>query len=124
MRKLAVLTFVSLDGVMQAPGGSEEDKSGGFSLGGWTFPYFDDDLGEAMGRQLSQPFDMLLGRRTYDLFAAYWPESQEPGAEALNKGTKYVVSHDDNLKLSWDNSVLISGDIPSKIKELKGQDGP
>src|SRR4051812_16616692 len=105
MRKLIVLTFVSLDGVMQAPGGPDEDTEGSFSLGGWTFPYFDETLGEVMGQQMGQPFDLLLGRKTYDIFAAYWPNSQEEGAEVLNKVTKYVVSHNQDMTLSWDKSV-------------------
>jgi dihydrofolate reductase len=73
MRRLVVLSFISLDGVMQAPGGPEEDTSGGFRLGGWTVPYFDDFLGKVMGAQMSEPFDLLLGRETYQLFASYWP---------------------------------------------------
>ncbi|MDB5178419.1 MAG: hypothetical protein JWN01_362 [Patescibacteria group bacterium] len=126
MRKLAVLTFISLDGVMQAPGGTEEDPSGNFPYGGWTFPYFDEVMGEVMGKQMSMPFDMLLGRKTYELFAGFWPKQDEktnPGAAPLNKAKKYVVS-DKPIKLGWENSTLVDGDVAAKIKELKQQDGP
>jgi dihydrofolate reductase len=125
MRKIVVLTFVSLDGVMQAPGGPEEDTSGGFQYGGWTVPYFDEFLGNIMGEQMGGPFDLLLGRKTYDIFAAYWPK-QDPaglGAAPLNKATKYVVSSS-SPKLDWEKSVLIEGDVTAKLKELKQQDGP
>ena len=123
MRKIVVLTFVSLDGVMQAPGGPEEDTSGGFTFGGWTAPYFDEMGGKIMGEQLTPPFDLLLGRKTYDIFAGFWPTSQDPGADALNRATKYVVSGS-APELSWDTSVLITGDVVTKLKELKAADGP
>jgi len=122
MRTIAVLTFVSLDGVMQAPGGREEDPQGGFTLGGWTVPYFDDDLGKVMGEQMAEPFDLLLGRTTYDLFASYWPDHNEEG-ESLNRATKYVVSHSDR-ELSWGPSQLITGDVIAGIRGLKNGDGP
>ncbi len=126
MRKLAVLTFVSLDGVMQAPGGPEEDTSGGFVYGGWTFPYFDEALGKVMGQQMTPPFDILLGRKTYELFAAYWPKQdpeKDPAAKALNGAKKYVVSRG-QPKVAWENSVLISGDVVLDVRELKAQSGP
>lgn len=126
MRKIILLTFVSLDGVMQAPGGSDEDTSGGFKYGGWTFPYFDEFLGEVMDQQMGHPFDLLLGRKTYDIFASYWPhqdESANPPAASLNKAKKYVVSHKD-LNLDWDHSVLIKDYIVEEIRKLKEQDGP
>jgi dihydrofolate reductase len=122
MRKIVVLTFVSLDGVMQAPGGPEEDPQGDFSLGGWTVPYFDEELGKAMGEQMAVPFDLLLGGTTYDLFASYWPDHNEEG-ESLNKATKYVVSHSDR-ELGWGPSQLISGDVVAGIRDLKKADGP
>lgn len=124
MRKLVVLTFVSLDGVMQAPGGPEEDTSGGFRYGGWTFPYFDEFAGNEMDKQMGVPFDLLLGRKTYDIFAAYWP-TQGPSSVSIpfNKATKYVVSNS-SPKLTWEKSVLIEGDVVAKLKELKQQDGP
>ena len=92
MRRLAVLTFVTLDGVMQAPGGPTEDTSGGFRYGGWTVPYWDDFLNNVMATQMAKPFDLLLGRKTYDIFAGYWPNSKEQGADKLNSTKKYVVS--------------------------------
>jgi dihydrofolate reductase len=125
MRKIVVLSFVSLDGVMQAPGGPEEDTSGGFRYGGWTVPYFDDFAGEIMDKQLGMPFDLLLGRKTYDIFAGYWPKQDPNGSVAapFNKAIKYVVSRN-QPKLAWENSVLIEGDVVPKLKELKGRDGP
>ena len=92
MRKIIVLSFISLDGVMQAPGGPEEDPTGGFSYGGWTVPYFDEFLGQVMTEQMSKPFDLLLGRKTFEIFASYWPYHEEEGA-GINKATKYVVSN-------------------------------
>lgn len=111
---------------MQGPGGPEEDPSGGFTLGGWTVPYFDDTVGEAMGKQMGQPFDLLLGRKTYELFAGYWPKqenTEESGAAPLNNAVKYVVSNG-TPDLSWGQAVLINGNAASIIKELKMGDGP
>jgi dihydrofolate reductase len=126
MRKIVVLSFVSLDGVMQAPGGPEEDTSGGFRYGGWTVPYADEFSGTIMGKQMGVPFDLLLGRKTYDIFAAYWPK-QAPTVQPttpFNTATKYVVSHH-QPKLDWEKSVLVDGDdVVAKLKELKQQDGP
>ena len=123
MRKIIVLSFITLDGVMQAPGGPEEDPIGGFTSGGWTVPYFDDFLGQTMTEQMSRPFDLLLGRKTYEIFAAYWPHQKDPGAAGLNNAKKYVASKTP-LKLDWSNSTLISGDLVQEIKKLKKQDGP
>jgi dihydrofolate reductase len=125
MRKIVVLSFISLDGVMQAPGGPEEDTSGGFKYGGWTVPYSDEFSGKLMGQQLSMPFDLLLGRKTYDIFAGYWPKHPEieEVATPFNKCTKYVVLHN-QIDLSWSNSKLIDGDVVAKIKELKQHEGP
>jgi dihydrofolate reductase len=129
MRKIVVLSFISLDGVMQAPGGPEEDTSGGFKYGGWTVPYWDDFSAKIMGEQMSMPFDLLLGRKTYDIWKAYWPLQDQKGEVAgpFAKATKYVVSHA-SPALSWEKSVLISGDteedVVAKIQELKQQDGP
>ncbi|MEX0616260.1 MAG: dihydrofolate reductase family protein [Candidatus Woykebacteria bacterium] len=122
MRKIVVLTFLTLDSVMQAPGGPEEDTSGGFKYGGWTVSYSDDFLGEVMTEQMSKPFELLLGRKTFEIFADYWPDHEDdwPG---VNKTTKYVVSHND-IKLPWENSVLIKDDVVSEIKKLKEEDGP
>ncbi len=122
MRKVIVLSFITLDGVMQAPGAPDEDLSGGFSYGGWTVPYFDEALGEVMDQQLKPPFELLLGRKTYDLFASYWPNHREEGIE-FNKPTKYVVSHQDR-NLSWENSVLLNGNAVESIQKLKNTEGP
>jgi dihydrofolate reductase len=122
-----VLTFVSIDGVMQGPGGPTEDPSGGFTLGGWTVDYFDDFIGDAMTEQMGRPFDLLLGMRTYEIFASYWPHVKDGddlvGAEAINSATKYVVSHTQQT-LEWENSMLITGDVVAQIKRLKVGDGP
>jgi dihydrofolate reductase len=124
MRKLILLTFMSLDGVIQAPGGPDEDTSNGFEFGGWTHPYFDEFMGDVMGEQMAQPFDLLLGRKTYELFASFWPnQKDDPGAAPLNKATKYVVSGGP-VELTWEDSKLLDGDVVAKIKELKQGDGP
>jgi dihydrofolate reductase len=124
MRKLIVLIFISLDGIMQAPGGPIEDTSGNFKYGGWTVPYFDEFAGNEMAKQMTPPFDLLLGRKTYDIFAGYWPQQKgHPIATVFNKATKYVIS-DDSIPLDWENSVLITGDVAAKIKDLKATDGP
>lgn len=124
MRKLSVLTFVTLDGVMQAPGGPEEDPSGGFSHGGWVAGYWDDFLGGVMAEQMKSPFDLLLGRKTYELFAAYWPNAGEaPGAKELNAARKYVATTT-LRKLDWANSVLITGDVSHEVRKIKEHDGP
>lgn len=123
MRKLIVLTFVTLDGVMQAPGGPEEDRSGGFSYGGWSMPYFDDVVGRAMGEQMGHPFDLLLGRKTYDIFAGFWPKATDPTADAINRATKYVVTHRP-VETDWKKTVPIDGDVVGKLKKLKEEDGP
>jgi dihydrofolate reductase len=122
MRKIIVLSFITLDGVMQAPGGPTEDTSGDFTYGGWTVPYFDDFLGQVMSEQMGKPFDLLLGRKTFEIFASYWPEHESdwPG---INYATKYVVS-DTLAKHDWKNSVFINGNVVEKIKELKEQEGP
>lgn len=121
-RKIIVLEFISLDGVMQAPGGPKEDTSGGFKYGGWTFPYFDDEAGKEMAKQMALPFDLLLGRRTFDIFSNYWPEheSEWPG---VNDVAKYVVSK--KLKSSkWNNSKFINGKAEEEIAKLKKTKGP
>lgn len=123
MRKLVVLTFMTLDGVMQAPGGPEEDPSGGFKFGGWSFGYFDDEVGKAMGEQMGHPFDLLLGRRTYDIFASFWPAQTDEAGTAINRATKYVVSHRP-VDVDWKTTVRIDGDVVAKIRQLKSEDGP
>jgi dihydrofolate reductase len=122
MRKIIVLTFLSLDGVMQGPGGPTEDTSGNFTLGGWTVPYFDEYLGNVMGQQMDQPFDLLLGRKTFEIFASYWPDHQEDGRE-INRATKYVASNT-LTSHEWQKSVFLKGDVVEQIKKLKEQDGP
>ncbi|TMD08460.1 MAG: dihydrofolate reductase [Chloroflexi bacterium] len=125
MRKLIVLSFITLDGVMQAPGGPGEDESGGFKYGGWSVGYFDDFLGNVMTEQMGHPFDLLLGRKTYDIFAAYWPRvsDDDPGAQVINRAKKYVVSHRP-VNLDWKITVPINGDVAEKIRQLKKDDGP
>ena len=118
MRKIIVLSFITLDGVMQAPGGPDEDTSGGFKYGGWVAPYFDEEAGELMGKQM-QPADLLLGRKTFDIFASYWPQHADmwPG---INDVTKYCVST--NLdKSDWANSQFLKN--IEEIKKLKESDG-
>ncbi|MFL6412404.1 MAG: dihydrofolate reductase family protein [Nitrososphaeraceae archaeon] len=126
MRKLIVLSFIALDNVMQAPGGPEEDPTGGFEHEGWVAGYFDDFLLNVMIKQTSKPFDLLLGRKTYEIFAAHWPyvdADQDPFAAKLNNAKKYVASKT-LTKLDWNNSELINGDVPEGIKRIKEQDGP
>jgi dihydrofolate reductase len=123
MRELVVNTFLTLDGVMQAPGGPEEDRSGGFEHGGWSFGYWDEQMQQLMGESMSTPFDLVLGRRTYEIFAAHWPYSDEPAAEPLTKATKHVASKT-RTELEWENSTLIRGEIPEAVRALKEQDGP
>ncbi len=123
-RKLVIQAFVSLDGVMQAPGGPEEDRDGGFQHGGWSMTYWDDKMGQIMGERMAEPHDLLLGRKTYDIFAAYWPKHRDqPGASALNGSTKYVASREPK-KLDWENSRLLQGEIPAAVANLKRQPGP
>jgi dihydrofolate reductase len=124
MRKLLVTSFVTLDGVVQAPGGPEEDESGAFPFGGWAFPYWDDVLDQTMGEIMGVPFDLVLGRRTYDIFAAYWPTAaEEAGGKPLNDATKYVASRG-TPSLTWDRSVRIEGDVVESVARLKQEDGP
>jgi dihydrofolate reductase len=122
MRKIIVTEFVTLDGVVQAPGGPTEDTSGGFKHGGWTVPYFDDFSGNVMGEQMKQPFNLLLGRKTFEIFASYWPQHEDQW-QGINDAVKYVVSNTMD-KHEWKNSVFIKGDVVEEIKKLKSQDGP
>src|ERR1700733_11331989 len=126
MRRIIVAPFASLDGVMQAPGGPNEDPTGGFAFGGWTAPHFDDALGASMGEIFGRPFDLLLGRKTYDIFAAHWPyvtDPNDPIAGLFNRVTKYVASRT-NPKLAWQNSQWLGRDTVAALKKLKGEDGP
>src|SRR5579871_632763 len=122
MRKIIVATFVSLDGVMQAPGGPQEDPSGGFAFGGWTWALSDDVTGQAIGRVLTPPFDLLLGRKTYEIFAAYWPFQEGPIATAFAKAHKYVATR--TLKdATWPSSTVLR-DAAADVARLKQEDGP
>jgi dihydrofolate reductase len=136
MPKLVVNTFLTLDGVMQAPGGPEEDPTGGFTHGGWSVGYWDDAMGQAMAKFMGEPFALLLGRKTYEIFAAHWPHIDEraerggqessvdtEAAAALNDATKYVASRTLDT-LEWKNSVLLEGDVPQAVATLKEQAGP
>ena len=126
MRRIIVATFISVDGVMQAPGGPQEDPTGGFELGGWVAPYFDEALGASLGDIFGHPFDLLLGRKTYEIFAAHWPyasDPKDPIAPVFNRVTKYVASRT-RPKLTWQNSRLLDADLAASLKALKGEDGP
>lgn len=121
MRKLAVNTFMSLDGVMQSPGGPDEDPTGGFTLGGWGANYFDDQMMSLVAE--SDPYELLLGRGTYEIFAAHWPYDEGPIADQLNSTRKHVASTTLE-QVDWNNSTLITGDVAEYVATLKSQDGP
>lgn len=121
MRSLIVNAFVTLDGVMQAPGGPQEDPTGGFELGGWAAPYFDEAMLERMAT--SPPYELLLGRRTYEIFAAHWPYDEGPIADHLNGTRKYVASRTLD-RVDWSNAALIQGDVAEAVAALKREDGP
>src|SRR6476620_1274905 len=122
MRKLTGAVFLSLDGIMQAPGGTEEDPSGGFRFGGWTVPFWDEDMGP-FEKILGSEYDLLLAKRTYDIFSAYWPYNQDnPIGARFQRINKYVLTHSDE-PLSWDNSSKLSGDTAAAVRDLKKSDG-
>jgi dihydrofolate reductase len=123
MRKLIAINQLTLDGIMQGPGGPEEDPANGFNHGGWITGYGDDALFQALGKTIAGDFDMLLGRRTYEVFAAYWPDQNNEIANAFNKATKYVVTRTLN-QLDWKRSLKISGDVVDEVRRLKASDGP
>jgi dihydrofolate reductase len=124
MRKLLINTFLTLDGVMQGPGGPEEDPTGGFTHGGWSVKYWDETMVQRMGEFMGKPLDLLLGRKTYEIFAAHWPHvSNDPIADALNSATKYVASKS-LASVTWKNSNLIRGDLAEAVARLKREDGP
>ncbi|HVF52106.1 MAG TPA: dihydrofolate reductase family protein [Actinomycetota bacterium] len=123
MRKLSVNTFLTLDGVMQAPGGPDEDTSGGFTYGGWSVNYWDEKMGEIMDDYMGKPFDLVLGRKTYEIFAGYWPQATNDAAKPLNDATKNVASRTLGA-VDWQNSFLIEGDVVEGVAALKKQDGP
>ena len=122
MRKVIVLEFITLDGVIQAGGGPDEDTSGGFKYGGWQAPYSDDVIGTVMNKQMSMPFDLLLGRKTFEIWEPYWPKHADiwPGASTA---TKYVASNT-MTSSQWQPSVFLGGDIAEKVSQLKQQEGP
>ena len=122
MRKVIVLEHISLDGVIQAPGGPDEDTSGGFAYGGWISSYSDEIGGTALRKQMNSSFDLLLGRKTFDIWAGYWPQHADawPG---VNTATKYVASNT-MTSHEWQPSVFLNGDIPEKVTKIKGQPGP
>ena len=122
MRRLAVTTFLTLDGVMQAPGGPGEDPSGGFTHEGWSVNYWDDRMGQIMDDFMSKPFDLLLGRKTYEIFAAYWPHVTDGSGDSLNSAKKYVASRTLDT-VEWNNSTLIKGDVGEQVAALKEQSG-
>ena len=125
MRKIITTTFVTLDGVMQAPGGPEEDVSEGFRYGGWMAPVSDGSLGDDLNALLKPPFALLLGRATYDIFAGFWPKqgSNNPITKVFNGATKYVVSHEP-FEPDWVNTTVVSADVPAALRRLKAEDGP
>ena len=122
MRKLTGAVFLSLDGIMQAPGGPEEDQSGGFQFGGWTAPFWDEDMGP-FEKILGSEYDLLLAKRTYDIFSAYWPYNQDnPIGARFQRINKYVLTHSDE-PLSWENSHKLFGDTAAAVEELKRSEG-
>jgi dihydrofolate reductase len=122
MRKVIALEFMTLDGVIQAGGGPEEDTSGGFVYGGWQVPYSDEVLGAVMDKQMNLPFDLLLGRKTFEIWAGYWPQHAD-GWARVNPATKYVASNTISSH-EWQPSVFLSGDIAEKVRQLKQETGP
>src|SRR5262245_26937057 len=124
MRKIIAITQVTLDGVMQSPGGPEEDPRNGFTHGGWAMPFLDDALSQAIGETIAGEFDMLLGRRTYEIFAAYWPnQGDNPIAKAFDKAKKYVVTRTLD-RLDWKGSLRVSGNVVDEVRRLKASEGP
>jgi dihydrofolate reductase len=124
-RQIITTTFVTLDGVMQAPGGPQEDTSGGFTQGGWSANYWDESMGKIIKSFMQLPFELLLGKRTYDIFAAFWPNTDQDQsvAKPFNATKKYLVSHSPT-ELTWQNSILVTGNVAEEIKKLKAMDAP
>lgn len=123
MRKLSGAVFQSLDGVMQAPGGPEEDPTGGFKFGGWSFAFWDGSMEHPFGKVIEAEYDLLLGKRTYDIFASYWPYNRDmPIGERFQRINKYVLTHSDE-PLTWENSHRLAGDTADSVAELKNTDG-
>lgn len=126
MRKIVVAVFVSVDGVMQAPGGPDEDRSGDFAHGGWVAGYFDEVVGASVGEAFARPFDLLLGRKTYDIFAAHWPYAgaDDPIGPLFDRINKYVATRNPAFKATWQNSHVLGPDAIAAVKALKAEDGP
>jgi len=126
MRELAILTFLTLDGVMQGPGSPEEDPSGGFTQGGWAANYWDEVMQQVMAEAMADPYDLLLGRKTYDIVAAHWPEAGDnnPVAKMLNSASKFVATTSTQNDIEWQNTTRITGDVAAEVSRLKAQDGP
>jgi len=126
MRKIIIGAFTSLDGVMQAPGGPQEDPIGGFKFGGWGAPHFDDKMGEVIGEMFAKPFDLLLGRKTYDIFAAHWPYAakDDPIGPLFDRITKFVATRNPDFTPNWQNSQTLGADAVAAVKRLKQEDGP
>jgi len=122
MRKVIVLEHISLDGIIQAPGGPDEDTSGGFAYGGWISPYSDEILGTLLRRQMNMPFDLLLGRKTFEIWAPYWPQHADVWT-GVNMATKYVASNTITSS-EWQPSVFLHGDIAEKVAKINQQQGP
>lgn len=122
MRKIIVLEHISMDGVIQGPGGRDEDPSGGFKFGGWSAPYQDEVLGAAVKKRLDTPCDLLLGRKTFEIWEGYWPQHSDAWPGVMT-ATKYVVSNT-RTSSDWKPSVFLSGDIAEQVREIKQQDGP
>ena len=122
MRKIIATTFITLDGVMQAPGGPVEDTTGDFRFGGWSFHYWDEMMGSTMNEIMNSPFDLLLGKRTYEIFAAYWPNNKSDSVVALkfNSTRKYVVSHSPS-ELFWKNTTFLTTDVVKEVRKLKSE---
>ena len=126
MRKIIVGAFVSLDGVMQAPGGPEEDPIGGFRFGGWVAPFFDEKMGESVGETFAKPFDLLLGRKTYDIFAAHWPyaAADDPIGPLFDRIDKFVATRNPAFAPTWQNSHVLGPDAVAAVRALKAGEGP
>ncbi len=126
MRELAILSFVTLDGVMQSPTSPEEDPSGGFAAGGWGAPYWAEVMPQVYAEAMSEPYDLLFGRKTYDVFASHWPSlgDSDPVAARLNGGRKYVATRSASHPLAWGPATRVSGDVVGEIERLKAGDGP
>ena len=126
MRELAILSFVTLDGVMQSPTSPEEDPSGGFSAGGWGAPYWEDVMPRVYEEAMSEPYELLFGRKTYDVFASHWPSlgDSDPVAARLNGSRKYVATSSASRPLPWPESTRITGDVAAEVARLKSEDGP